>query len=252
MAAKTSKLATFAPSELALYHRNPNLGNISTIANSLRAHGQYKPIVVNRGTYTGRPNEVLAGNHTLKAMRDLLETEPDDPRWRSVDGYVIDVDDDQAARIVLVDNKSAEDGYGYDSKVLADLLAGLPDLEGTAFTTDEYSDLLASLEEALPDALNPAGMGDDNEPKPPRIGEDGLINSTDIDTQANTYVDAGTRLVVLTLPIPQFIWAQDVFTRYRTEHSLDSNTAAVLHLLEAWSGETAPVAPAPADTEEKS
>ena len=247
MAAST-KLKAFAPSELALYHRNPNLGNVPKIVASLRAHGQYKPVVVNKGTHTGRPNEVLAGNHTLKAIRDLLETEPEDDRWRTIDGYVIDVDDDQAARIVLVDNKTAADGFGYDNEVLADLLGGLPDLEGTAFTTDEYSDILAGLEEALPDPLNPAGIED---PKPPRTGEDGLINSTDIDTQAGTYVDASTRLVVLTVPIPQFIWMQEVFTRFRDEHDLSSNTEAVIKLLESWSGETAPEAPAPADDSEE-
>lgn len=251
MATKQTKLVSFAPSELALYHRNPNLGNISTIESSLRAHGQYKPVVVNRGTHTGRPNEVLAGNHTLLAMRNLLETEPGDDRWRTIDGYVIDVDDDQAARIVLVDNKSAEDGFGYDSQILADLLGGLPTLEGTAFTADEYSDLLASLEEALPSALDPAGIGDDNAPKEPRTGEDGLINSTDINTQANSYVDASTRLVVLTVPIPQFIWMQEVFTRYRDEFSMASNTEAVLKLLEGWSGETAPEAPAGVKADEE-
>lgn len=241
---KPSKLVSFAPSELALYYRNPNLGNVPKIVASLRAHGQYKPVVVNRGTYTGRPNEVLAGNHTLKAMRDLLETEPDDERWRTIDGYMIDVDNEQAEKIVVVDNKTAQDGFGYDNALLADILGGLPDLEGTAFTDDEYSDILATLQEALPDALDPAGLGDDNEgPKPPRTGEDGLINSTDIDTQANTYVDASTRLVVLTVPIPQFVWMQGVLAHYREEHKLASTTEAVIRLLEGWSGQTAPQAP---------
>jgi hypothetical protein len=248
--ATDSKLRAFAPGELALYHRNPNLGNPSVIESSLRVNGQYRPVVVNLGTHTGRPNEVLAGNHTVKAFRNLVEAEPDNPAWRTVDAYVIDVDDDQAARIVLADNKTAQSGFGYDQEVLADILSGLPDLEGTAFTADEFSDLLASLEEALPDALDPAGLGDDNAPKPPRTGEDGLINSTDIDTQANSYVDASTRLVVLTVPIPQFIWMQEVFTRFRDEFDLESNTAAVIKLLESWSGETAPEAPAPAETQE--
>jgi hypothetical protein len=244
--ASPSKLKAFAPSELALYFQNPNLGNVPTIKTSLRVNGQYKPVVVNRGTHTGRPNEVLAGNHTLKAIRELLADEPDNTAWHSIDGYVIDVDQDQASAIVLVDNKSAEDGFGYDSKILADILGGLPTLEGTAFTADEYSDLLATLEEALPDPLNPAGM----DVIAPRTGEDGLIASTDINTQSTSYVDASTRLVVLTVPIPQFIWMQDVFTRIRDEFSLASNTEAVLKLLEGWSGETAPDAPASADTEE--
>ena len=243
MAPASSKLIAFAPSDLAIYYRNPNLGNTSVIEGSLRANGQYRPIVVNRGTHTGRPNEVLAGNHTLKAIRNLLEGEPDNPAWRTVDAYVIDVDEDQASRIVVADNKTAQSGFGYDQEVLADILAGLPDLDGTAFTADEYSDLLASLEEALPSALDPAGVGDDNAPKLPRTGEDGIIASTDIDTQANSYVDASTRLVVLTVPIPQFIWMQEVFTRYRDEHNLESNTAAVMKLLESWSGESAPAAP---------
>lgn len=241
--ASDTELVAFAPGDLALYHRNANLGNVSVITASLRAHGQYKPVTVNRGTYTGRPNEVLVGNHTVKAIRGLLEEDPEDPRWRVVLAHMIDVDDDEATRIVLVDNKSAQDGFGYDQSLLADLLGGLPDLEGTAFTADEFRDVLVSLEEALPDALNPAGIGDDNAPKPPRLGEDGLIASTDIDTQANTYVDASTRLVVLTVPIPQFIWMQEILTRYRDQHSLESNTQAVLKLLESWSGETAPEAP---------
>lgn len=244
-----TKLKAFALGELATYHRNPNLGNVEVIEGSLRVNGQYRPIVVNRGTHTGRPNEVLAGNHTLKAMRNLAQAEPANSTWHTIDGYVIDVDDDQAARIVLADNETARKGGGYDDAVLADLLAGLPDLEGTAFTADDLSDLMASIEEALPDPLLP-GLGDDNdvpEPKGPRTGEDGLIDSTDIDTQANSYVDASTRLVVLTVPIPQFIWMQEVFTRYRDDHSLESNTAAVISLLETYSGETAPAAPETAE-----
>lgn len=243
MASTASKLKAFAPSELATYHRNPNLGNPSVIEGSLRSNGQYRPIVVNLGTHTGRPNEVLAGNHTLIAMRNLLESEPDNPAWRTIDAYVIDVDEDRAARIVLADNKTAQSGFGYDSEILAGLLAGLPDLEGTAFSADEYSDLLAGLQEALPDPFDPAGIESGTDTPPPRTGEDGLITSTDIDTQANSYVDASTRLVVLTVPIPQFIWMQEVFTRYRDEFSLASNTAAVLQLLQEWSGELAPALP---------
>lgn len=236
------ELKTFAPSELAIYHRNPNLGNIDVIKASLRAHGQYKPVVVNAGTHTGRPNEVLAGNHTLKALRDLQEAEPDNTAWREVAGYVIDVDDDRAARIVLVDNKSAEDGFGYDTEILTDILGELDGLEGTAFTEDEYSDLMASLEEALPDFGTP-----DPDAKPPRTGPDGLIASTDIDTQAQSYQDASTRLVVLTLAVPQFIWANDRLTEYRKEFGLDTTTDAVIRLLENWSGDTAPVSETPTE-----
>lgn len=60
------------PSELNLYFRNPRVGNVDVIKSSLRAHSQYKPILVNKGTYTGRPNEVLAGNHCVDIETEAL------------------------------------------------------------------------------------------------------------------------------------------------------------------------------------
>jgi hypothetical protein len=152
MPTPSDRLVAFAPAELAIYHRNPNLGNVAVIMDSLRAHGQYKAVVVNIGTHTGRPHEVLAGNHTLKAYRDLQEAEPSNPAWRLIDCYLVDVDDDRAARIVLVDNKSAEVGFGYDTEMLTGLLSDLDgDFTGTAFTEDDYRDILAGLDAGLPE-----------------------------------------------------------------------------------------------------
>ncbi|UYL88112.1 ParB-like nuclease domain protein [Gordonia phage Evaa] len=126
-----------APRELNVYHRNARIGDVDLIAGSLKTNGQYKPIVVNVGTATGRPNEVLAGNHTLKAFRDLGERYPDDERWEAILVHWVDVDDDRAARIVLADNKIAEAG-GYDETELYDLVKGLGgDFEGTGFTVDD-------------------------------------------------------------------------------------------------------------------
>ena len=135
MAASRSAAAlTIHPSELSTYHRNPRRGDVSVIAASLQAHGQYKPIVVNRGTYTGRANEVLAGNHTLMAVRDLAEKHPDDERWQQVLVHWVDVDDDRAARIVLVDNRASEVG-GFDMDVLAAALSDIGDnLDGLGYT----------------------------------------------------------------------------------------------------------------------
>lgn len=60
---------TLPTTDLNLYHKNPRMGDVDAIAGSLQAHGQFRPIVVNEGTHTGRPMETLAGNHTLKAIR---------------------------------------------------------------------------------------------------------------------------------------------------------------------------------------
>lgn len=146
-----SELVYVTPASLALYHQNPRLGSVTAIRDSLRAHGQYKPVVVNRGTHTGRPMEVLAGNHTVKAFRDLLEAEPDKDEWRLISAVVIDVDDDEAKRIVLVDNRTPELGDGYDNAVLTDLLSSLGDLSGTGYTDEDLAGLLAGVDDLVED-----------------------------------------------------------------------------------------------------
>lgn len=62
---------SFAVAELSTFERNPRRGDVAAIAESLTRHGQYRPIVVNAGSLTGRVNEVLAGNHTLLAAKHL-------------------------------------------------------------------------------------------------------------------------------------------------------------------------------------
>ncbi|MFG2143627.1 ParB/RepB/Spo0J family partition protein [Streptomyces sp. NPDC048696] len=123
--------------ELAAYHRNPRTGDLDAIAESLSTHGQYKPIVVNIGSLTGRPNEVLAGNHTLKAAQRL--------GWPDIAVTWLDVDDDTAAKIVIVDNRTS-DLAGYDSVLLADILTALPDLDGTGYDQNALDDLLDAVE----------------------------------------------------------------------------------------------------------
>lgn len=142
-------------SDLRTFHGNPRRGNTAVIARSLIVNGQYKPLVVNAGTHTGRPAEVLAGNHTLIAARDL--------GWSSVATVTVDVDDDQAARIVAADNRTADLGE-YDDRLLAELLAGLPDLDGTGYDPGD----LADLERALAGEQVPVALTDpDAVPEPP-------------------------------------------------------------------------------------
>jgi hypothetical protein len=93
---------------------------VDAIAESLQVNGQYKPITVRAGT-----NEVLAGNHTLKAARDKLG-------WAHIAATFVDVDDDEAARIVLADNRT-NDLAVYDEEGLRELLESLPQLSGTGY-----------------------------------------------------------------------------------------------------------------------
>ncbi|MGW4138827.1 ParB N-terminal domain-containing protein [Streptomyces mirabilis] len=129
--------------ELTGYHRNPRTGDVEAIAESLRVNGQYKAIVVNRGTHTGRPNEILAGNHTWAAAKEL--------GWEQIAATWVDVSEEDAARIVVVDNRTS-DLAGYDSELLADILEDLPDLDGTGYDQTALDKLLDS--RALPDTID--------------------------------------------------------------------------------------------------
>ncbi|MEU3337326.1 ParB/RepB/Spo0J family partition protein [Streptomyces sp. NPDC006668] len=119
--------------DLTEYHRNPRSGDVDAIADSLRVNGQYKAIVVNRGTHTGRANEILAGNHTWAAAKQL--------GWEQIAATFIDVGDEDAARIVVVDNRTS-DLAGYDSELLADILEQLPNLDGTGYGQGDLDKLL--------------------------------------------------------------------------------------------------------------
>lgn len=147
------------PHELNLFHRNPRRGDVPAIEASLQAHSQYKPVTVNLGTHTGRPHEVLAGNHTVMAIRNLAEAEPDDPRWRAVATFYVDVDDDMANRIVATDNRTPALG-GFDDAELAALLtsiADLGDLIGTGYTDE---DLAAMQQQTIIDVGPQEGLTD--------------------------------------------------------------------------------------------
>lgn len=128
--------------DLTRYYRNPRRGDVAAVAESLRVHGQFKPIVVNCGTLTGRPNEILAGNHTWDAAQVR--------GWDQIAVSWVDVDDDDAAKVVIVDNRTS-DLAGYDTELLADILSGLPDLDGTGYDQDAVDDLLDGIE--LPSQL---------------------------------------------------------------------------------------------------
>ncbi|AGU92012.1 ParB-like partition protein [Mycobacterium phage Adawi] len=231
------KTTAVAPSQLNLFHRNPRKGDVPAIMSSLRRHTQYKPITANVGTHTGRPAEVLAGNHTLMAFRDLAAAEPTDKRWQKILVFWVDVDDDMAERIVVADNQTGQLG-GFDEAELAELVAGFDgDVEGLGFTDADLDDLNAILEERadLPPLGDPFAKDDK--------GSTGSDDTSDdsADTGDGPAGDPGsTRMVVLTLPIPRFVWVQQALERARVEFDVETNTDAVVALLEQWTGTTAP------------
>lgn len=128
-------------SSLVPYYKNPRIGDVEKVAESLSANKQFKPIVVNVGGKTGRKREILGGNHTWLAARKL--------RWTKILVAWVDVNEVEAKKIVLADNGTS-DGSTYDDGILAELLAGIKDagadLIGTTYTDDTLSKLVKSSE----------------------------------------------------------------------------------------------------------
>lgn len=134
--AKYKKETKMVPVESLKEHpQNPRKGNIDKIKVSLEENGQFKPIVVQQST-----SFILAGNHTFLAAKDL--------GWTEILATVIDVDDKQATKIMLADNRTA-DGSEYDSALLIDVLKDLDDLVGTGYSDVDLETMMRAEARAL-------------------------------------------------------------------------------------------------------
>tara|TARA_B100001250_G_scaffold403999_1_gene419281 strand:+ start:4890 stop:5501 length:612 start_codon:yes stop_codon:yes gene_type:complete len=115
---------------LVEYPDNPRLGDIEKIQESLLENGQYRPLTVNKNN-----NQILTGNHTWLAMKEL--------GWEKCTVTYVDVDENKAKKIVLVDNRLS-DVADYDNELLSKMLQDMvEDLMGTGFEQKDVDELLA-------------------------------------------------------------------------------------------------------------
>ena len=88
---------------------------------------------------------ILTGNHTWKAMKQL--------GWKTCIVTYVDVDEVQAKKIVLVDNRLG-DIAGYDDELLSKMLQEIVDSDdyiGTGFNAKEIDELLAGIDSDIDD-----------------------------------------------------------------------------------------------------
>ncbi len=145
---------------VATYPGNARRGNHPTIRASLTAHGQYKPLLAQRST-----GYLVVGNNTVAVMRDM--------GWTHVAVLHLDLDDDAARRLLLVDNRSSDIAED-DTAALVELLAGLPEFDGSGWTALDLDGLLAEMDGgvALADLPNveqalPVSPAPQHRPLPP-------------------------------------------------------------------------------------
>lgn len=128
---------------LIQYPTNPNIGDVPSIAESLKENGLFEPVIVQRST-----GYILSGNHTVLAALKL--------GWREMDVAVVDVDDMRALKILLAANRTRDKAHT-NRDVLAEVLSYLDeDYVGTGYTSYDV-DLL--IEQS---ALDPRGLVDAN------------------------------------------------------------------------------------------
>ena len=113
---------------------NPRKGNVAKIVESIKANGFYGSIVVQKSTML-----ILAGNHRWQAAKQCgMETIP---------AMVVDVDDLQAKKILLADNRTSDFAV-YDSDELTRLLRDVisdDNLAGTGFDANDLDKLIADV-----------------------------------------------------------------------------------------------------------
>jgi len=114
---------------LVIHPRNPRVGDVDKIRESIRTNGFYGVVVAQRST-----GYVLAGNHrVLAAKAEGLTHLP--VTW-------IECDDETATRILLVDNRASDVAIYDDRELLAILQEfDIGDLFGTGWTDADIEEL---------------------------------------------------------------------------------------------------------------
>lgn len=121
---------------LVEFPENPRASDLESIKISLEKHGQYRPLTVNQNN-----NQILTGNHTWLAMKEL--------GYEKCNVMFVDVDDVKARKIVLVDNRLNELAT-YDKTKLANMLGDLMELGelfGTGYSADEVDNIFNDTEQ---------------------------------------------------------------------------------------------------------
>jgi len=182
---------------------NPRRGDDKAVSDSVNANGFYGALLVQKST--GR---VLAGHTRLRVARA--------EGAESLPGIWIDVDDTQARRILLADNRTSDLAFYDDDalfKVLSEALEDDGTLLGTGYDTTTYRLLLAADEG----------------------GDDGMLGNVrqglkPADRIAN-YEAADIRSIILPFASDDYQRAVDMLTELRSRFDVDTNAEVVLQLL---------------------
>jgi hypothetical protein len=224
------------PAELRAFPGTPNRADVDELRGSVRANGQYRPVIARR--LPDGALEILAGHGT---------TEATGAEAGKVRTEVHDVDDATARRIVARDNKRPKGSVLDEEALLALLSQAEADggLDGTGYWEDDVDDLRALLEEADAHATGNGSRGG----QPESGGEGNVTANNGLADLKDAYFGGTSRLVVLSYEGARYVWVVEALAKVAALAELDSNADAVVRLLEDATGTNAPSAGTPAPGE---
>ena len=198
--------------ELKLHPRNPRKGNVESIRESIEHNGWYGAVLVQKST-----GYIIAGNHRVQAAEAA--------GMKKIPIMEIDCDDTTAVRILLADNRT-NDTATYDDEILADILKGLSEVDGsllgTGYKLEDYDDIMAALQETQYSV-------DHNVTARPTIDE-----------RLERYQEAMTRSIMLAYQLPEFGYIIEQLEAMRDVYNTENNAMTILRMIEEKTGTKAP------------
>jgi hypothetical protein len=170
---------------LSVHPANPRRGARGVIAESLEVHGFYGAVYAQEST--GR---IISGNNRYAVAVDHGA--------RDLPVIWLDVDDDQALRLLLVLNRT-EDGASTDDRDLLGVLGQLEGFDGTGYDPGDVEDLQELLDagawgDPAPNAGAGAGGGDGAGPGDDEDGQAVAMPRIDLAVTSAVF-EAWTRLL---------------------------------------------------------
>jgi hypothetical protein len=190
------------PKSLEVHPDNPRQGDIGAIVTSIENNGWFGTLVAQRST-----RQVLAGNHRLQAAIAL--------DMQDVPVYWVDVDDAEAKRILLADNR-VSDLATWDDTILVSLLESLANddaLLGSGYDGDDLDALLYDAQ------LNETSLGN-------------LLQDNPTPTERADVIEAaGIRSVIMPFPMETYNEVVGMLAAARTDLKVDTNADVLEKLL---------------------
>lgn len=211
--------------DLRPHPENANLGDVEAVRESLDLYGQWRPVVA-RPMGDGEPMQVLIGHTMLRAAQAL--------RWDRIAVHERPADDDEARRILAIDNHT-RDLAQTDEAALVRLLSSLDTLDGTSYRPDDLDNYRALVEEQETATLRAMREAADTDRPTAQVRT--TPSHTDLLGQ---YEGKGTRHLALIYPVPVFVWLVEQLDKIGAELGIDTNAERVLRLVEQRADSDAP------------